>query len=226
MGPRHMPSAACNPSPRGRRSGTSTSGRERYHVLGRLAAGRSQWGDAERLHHEALAMITERGFRRSCRARWRRWPRSPPGSRATRRRPRCSRPPSGRGESLGSSLGSAAQGAHRPHRTRARSARRGRRSRRHGPRAPISPRTRSSVGRVRRARGSRKRPSGGWESLTPTELEVVRHAAAGLTNPEIGERMFISRGTVKIHLSHIYAKLGVRNRSEVAAEAIRRLEAE
>ena len=80
----------------------------------------------------------------------------------------------------------------------------------------------AAVAYVRRARGSRKRPSAGWESLTPTELEIVRHAAAGLTNPEIGERMFISRGTVKIHLSHIYAKLGLRNRSEVAAEAMRR----
>jgi DNA-binding CsgD family transcriptional regulator len=79
-----------------------------------------------------------------------------------------------------------------------------------------------AVAYVRRARGTRKRPSAGWESLTPTELEIVRHAAAGLTNPEIGERMFISRGTVKIHLSHIYAKLGLRNRSEVAAEAMRR----
>jgi DNA-binding CsgD family transcriptional regulator len=79
---------------------------------------------------------------------------------------------------------------------------------------------------VRRTRGTRTRPSGGWESLTPTELEIVRHAAAGLTNPEIGERMFISRGTVKVHLSHIYAKLGLRNRSEVAAEAMRRQAAE
>ena len=79
-----------------------------------------------------------------------------------------------------------------------------------------------AVALVRRARGSRKRPPGGWESLTPTELEVVRHAAAGLTNPEIGERIFISRGTVKVHLSHIYAKLGIRNRSELTAEAARR----
>jgi predicted ATPase/DNA-binding CsgD family transcriptional regulator len=79
-----------------------------------------------------------------------------------------------------------------------------------------------AVAYVRRGRGTRKRPSGGWESLTPTELEIVRHVAAGLTNPEIGERMFISRGTVKVHLSHIYAKLGSRNRSEVAAEAMRR----
>ena len=79
-----------------------------------------------------------------------------------------------------------------------------------------------AVAWARRARGERKRPPGGWESLTPTELEVVRHAATGLTNPQIGEQMFITRGTVKVHLSHIYAKLGVRNRSELAAEAARR----
>jgi DNA-binding CsgD family transcriptional regulator len=79
-----------------------------------------------------------------------------------------------------------------------------------------------AVAYARRARGSRKRPPGGWESLTPTELEVARHAAAGLTNPEIGRRMFISRGTVKVHLAHIYAKLGVRNRAELTAEATRR----
>jgi predicted ATPase/DNA-binding CsgD family transcriptional regulator len=76
---------------------------------------------------------------------------------------------------------------------------------------------------LRRARGSRKRPPGGWESLTPTELEVARHAAGGLTNPQIGERMFITRGTVKVHLSHIYGKLGVQNRAELAAEAARRM---
>ena len=72
------------------------------------------------------------------------------------------------------------------------------------------------------ARGRRKRPSRGWESLTPTELEVVRHAAAGLTNPQIGERMFISRATVKAHLSHIFGKLGLSSRSELAAAAARR----
>lgn len=67
--------------------------------------------------------------------------------------------------------------------------------------------------------GARKRSFAGWESLTPRELEVIRHAAAGLTNPEIGERMFISRSTVKAHLSNIYAKLGVKNRSKLAAMA-------
>ncbi len=42
--------------------------------------------------------------------------------------------------------------------------------------------TDEAVGYARRARGERKRPSRGWDSLTPTELEVVRHVAAGLSN--------------------------------------------
>jgi predicted ATPase/DNA-binding CsgD family transcriptional regulator len=75
---------------------------------------------------------------------------------------------------------------------------------------------------LNRTRGSRKRPSGGWESLTPTELQAVGFAAEGLTNPEIGERMFIARGTVKMHLSHAYTKLDVRNRSELTALVARR----
>jgi DNA-binding CsgD family transcriptional regulator len=60
--------------------------------------------------------------------------------------------------------------------------------------------------------------------LTPTELDVVRHAAAGLTNAEIGARMFVAPGTVKVHLSHIYAKLGVRNRAELTRSASPRLD--
>ncbi|HET7052341.1 MAG TPA: LuxR C-terminal-related transcriptional regulator [Solirubrobacterales bacterium] len=82
--------------------------------------------------------------------------------------------------------------------------------------------TEDAIGWLRRARGSRKRPAGGWESLTPTELQVAELAAEGLTNPEIGARMFIARGTVKVHLSHVYAKLDVRNRSELAAVVARR----
>ena len=74
---------------------------------------------------------------------------------------------------------------------------------------------------ARRARGERRRPAFGWDSLTPTELEVVRLAAAGLTNPAIGERLFISRGTVKTHLQHVFAKLGMHTRAELAAAAIR-----
>jgi DNA-binding CsgD family transcriptional regulator len=80
----------------------------------------------------------------------------------------------------------------------------------------------NAIGWARRARGQRKRPEHGWESLTPTELRVVELVAQGLTNPQIGERMFISRGTVKVHLSHIFAKLGTATRAELAAEATRR----
>ncbi len=82
--------------------------------------------------------------------------------------------------------------------------------------------TEEAVAYVRRARGERKRPSRGWDSLTPTELEVVRHISAGLTNREIGERMFITPGTVKVHLSHIFAKLDTPSRAHLAAEATRR----
>ena len=73
-----------------------------------------------------------------------------------------------------------------------------------------------------RARGERKRPRTGWAALTPTELEVAALAGQGLTNPEIGQRLFISAGTVRIHLSHIYAKLGIANRAQLAAEATAR----
>jgi len=70
-----------------------------------------------------------------------------------------------------------------------------------------------------RARGSRRRPDHGWGSITPAELEVVRLAIDGLSNPEIGARLYMSRSTVKTHLSHVYAKLGVANRTELAAQA-------
>ena len=75
---------------------------------------------------------------------------------------------------------------------------------------------------IRHARGERNRPARGWESLTPTELRVVDLVTEGLTNPQIGERMFISRGTVKVHLSHIFAKLNIASRTELAAETTRR----
>jgi len=76
-----------------------------------------------------------------------------------------------------------------------------------------------AVGYATRARGKRKRPSSGWDSLTPTELDVVRHVTAGLTNPQIAARMFIARATVKAHLSHIFDKLQIASRSELAADA-------
>jgi predicted ATPase/DNA-binding CsgD family transcriptional regulator len=80
-----------------------------------------------------------------------------------------------------------------------------------------------AVAYVRRSRGARRRPATGWASLTPTELDVVRLVVDGLSNPEIGGRLFMSRGTVKTHLSHVYAKLGVANRTELATLASPRL---
>lgn len=74
---------------------------------------------------------------------------------------------------------------------------------------------------AQRSRGRRARPVDGWGSLTPTEREVADLAAAGLTNPAIAERLFMSPNTVKTHLSHVYAKIGVSGRSELAAEAVR-----
>ena len=72
---------------------------------------------------------------------------------------------------------------------------------------------------ARRSRGSRGRPAKGWRSLTPTEIEVARVITEGLSNPQIGARLFMSRSTVKTHLSHIYAKLDIASRAELAAAA-------
>jgi LuxR family maltose regulon positive regulatory protein len=57
------------------------------------------------------------------------------------------------------------------------------------------------------------------EPLTPREVEVLRHMAAGLTNEEIADTLFISSETVKKHASSIFGKLGVANRTEAAARA-------
>ena len=51
--------------------------------------------------------------------------------------------------------------------------------------------------------------------LTPRELEIVRLASEGLRNKEIGERLSITEGTVKIHLHNIYEKLGVTGRPQL-----------
>ncbi|HJU00310.1 MAG TPA: LuxR C-terminal-related transcriptional regulator, partial [Actinomycetes bacterium] len=68
-------------------------------------------------------------------------------------------------------------------------------------------------------RGRRARPQLGWESLTPTEERVVDLVAEGLTNPQIGERLYVSPRTVQTHLAHVFAKLGVSTRAQLAAQA-------
>jgi DNA-binding CsgD family transcriptional regulator len=79
-----------------------------------------------------------------------------------------------------------------------------------------------SLGVSRGRRGRRSRPATGWDSLTETELAVARLAAEGLTNPEIGRRLYISRRTVESHLSRAFAKLGLSSRVQLAAEVARR----
>jgi ATP/maltotriose-dependent transcriptional regulator MalT len=73
-----------------------------------------------------------------------------------------------------------------------------------------------------RGRGRRLRPTAGWASLTPTELDVVRLVSEGHSNPEIAEKLFLARSTVKTHLLHVFAKLGVSSRAELAALVARR----
>lgn len=53
--------------------------------------------------------------------------------------------------------------------------------------------------------------------LSGREREVYRHTAAGLSNKELADRLSISEATVKVHLTHIFRKLGVRSRGELAA---------
>jgi predicted ATPase/DNA-binding CsgD family transcriptional regulator len=79
-----------------------------------------------------------------------------------------------------------------------------------------------AVAYARRGRGERQRPPTGWESLTPAERDVVGLVAQGCTNAEIGQRLFVSVNTVKTHLTHVYAKLDVDGRADLAAQAARR----
>ncbi|WFR84437.1 response regulator transcription factor [Arthrobacter sp. Y-9] len=60
------------------------------------------------------------------------------------------------------------------------------------------------------------------EALTPREAELLTLLTQGLSNKELGRKLFISEATVKTHLAHIYAKLGVDSRAAAIAKALRR----
>jgi pimeloyl-ACP methyl ester carboxylesterase/DNA-binding CsgD family transcriptional regulator len=66
-----------------------------------------------------------------------------------------------------------------------------------------------------------RRPATGWQALTDAERQVAELVAVGLTNREVAERLYLSRYTVETHLKHVFAKLGVSSRAELAALAAR-----
>jgi DNA-binding CsgD family transcriptional regulator len=69
---------------------------------------------------------------------------------------------------------------------------------------------RGELGRI----GGRRREEG----LTPAERRVAALVAEGRTNREVAAALFLTERTVASHLSHIYAKLGVRSRTELARQ--------
>jgi predicted ATPase/class 3 adenylate cyclase/DNA-binding CsgD family transcriptional regulator len=81
--------------------------------------------------------------------------------------------------------------------------------------------TEEAIAYAQRGRGERKRPSTGWDSLTPAERDVVSLVSKGLGNRDIAIKLFISPRTVETHLTHVYTKLGLNSRVQLAQEASR-----
>lgn len=78
-----------------------------------------------------------------------------------------------------------------------------------------------AVAYARRGRGNYNRARSGWDSLTASEQQVASLVGQHLTNAQIAERLFISVPTVKSHLNRAFAKLGTKNRGQLAAAAHR-----
>jgi len=62
----------------------------------------------------------------------------------------------------------------------------------------------------------------GDEAISGREIEVLLHVAAGNRNRDVAEKLYIAEETVKVHLRHIMAKLGARDRTEAVTIAVRR----
>ena len=79
-----------------------------------------------------------------------------------------------------------------------------------------------AIAYAQRGRGERRRASTGWASLTRAELDVVKLVSEGLGNKDVAARLFVSPRTVQAHLTHIYNKLGLTSRVQLAQEAAKR----
>jgi DNA-binding CsgD family transcriptional regulator len=79
---------------------------------------------------------------------------------------------------------------------------------------PLTARVREEL----KAAGARPRREWrtGVEALTPSELRVVRMAAAGTSNRDIAQELYVTLKTVEGHLARAYAKLGIERRGELA----------
>jgi DNA-binding NarL/FixJ family response regulator len=78
-----------------------------------------------------------------------------------------------------------------------------------------------TLGVRRGKKGPRRRPRSGWEAMTDTERVVAGLVAEGLSNPQIGARMYLSRRTIQYHVSSILTKLDIVSRVELAALVVR-----
>jgi DNA-binding CsgD family transcriptional regulator len=73
---------------------------------------------------------------------------------------------------------------------------------------------------VRRRLVTTEPETSGWAAMTTSELTVARLVAEGLTNREVAERLFVSPHTVNTHLRHVFSKLGINSRVELARLAL------
>ena len=82
---------------------------------------------------------------------------------------------------------------------------------------PPAPERRAPVGQG----GARATGNQGLGSLSAREREIAELVADGLANREIGARLFLSEKTIETHLTRVFQKLGLRSRTQVAAEIAR-----